>query len=104
MPSAKTRHEELADKYPTIYSRDGGETIVLGDLVRNFADICELHPDDNERVAEFLDRQFLFGCWGHVMREIREFQFSRDIRGFIFAAFQEGMRRGRRLGEEWGNA
>jgi len=94
-----TKNEQLADKYPVKYSHDGGNGIKLGDLVKQFADFAEslmlTSPLAREKLADWLDREFLFGCWGFAIREIREYKFTRDIRGFIVAAYKEGLLRGR---------
>jgi hypothetical protein len=93
-------NEQLADKYPVKYSRDGGvdvnaldgDRITLGYLVMKFADLASrvVDPSRSSELADWLDREFLFGCWGDVMREVRERNFGRDINGFIVAAFSEG--------------
>lgn len=93
-----TTNEELADKYPVKYSRDvGRRRVTLGDLVEKFAlEMMATLPSNMASLSEWIDREFLFGCWGHVMREVRERNFGRDIKGFIIEAYNAGLQRGLR--------
>jgi hypothetical protein len=91
----RSQNEIDADRHPVKYGRDHSGRITLGEIVRELGDLFAAGAPEEE-ICQFLDREFIFGTWGDVMREVRDRNFPRDIRGFIVAAYKEGRERGAR--------
>lgn len=94
-----TKNEELSARYPTKRGRDWGDRVRMGDLVAALAVSARAYLAEGSSTAEaafveHLDREFLFGCWGDVMREVVDYEFTRDIRGIILAMFRAGFEMG----------
>jgi hypothetical protein len=70
------------NEYPIIYGKDHGEYMTCGMMVEKLIDGAREDGVTDEEVAEFLDRQFLFGCWANEL-EMRSPDLIRDLRGFI---------------------
>jgi hypothetical protein len=83
----KTKNQELAEKYPSIRSRDHND-MTLGTLVSGLLELKGRGLDDDS-IIEYFDREFLFGGWGFAMAEIREFDFTRDLHGLVTALLQK---------------
>ena len=85
-------NQQLAEKYSVINSRDDAGSYTLEDLVTRLGDWID--SGDEDGTLDFLDREFLFGAWGHVIGKILEIDFTRDLRGVILQAYKLGKRRG----------
>lgn len=75
--------------------RDYGEPLTIGDLISGMADRIDQAladcDDDMAAVADFLDKEFLYGAWSHLVG--KDPLFGKDLRGALIAAYKEGLKR-----------
>lgn len=84
--------QTLRARFPQLYSRDGRHRLTLGEVVGRVAealDAATTEDSKHEAACDIIDRDFLFGAWGHRW-EAFDFDLLRDIRGAIISAYERG--------------
>lgn len=71
---------------PIKHSRDSGH-YTLGMFVNELRRRIE-RGDDKEALCDFMDEEFIFGCWGYIFE--REPLLARDVRGLALAMYRAG--------------
>ena len=79
--------QELYDRFPVKYDRDIPSRITMKKMVEGFLQTAKFTKDRNVR-CDYLDGEFLFGCWGSWARELPH-DMLRDIRGFICELYRQ---------------
>ncbi|HEC72077.1 MAG: hypothetical protein ACTSW7_00850 [Candidatus Thorarchaeota archaeon] len=86
-PDQDTKNEELHKQHPCKIARDCMERVTIGEMFDRFLEAYEKGGED--AAVDAIDEDFLFGAWGHVMKEVVEYTFTKDLRGIIV----EGLKR-----------
>ena len=82
----------LKERFPKIYSRDCGEHITLGEVVERISKALDSNASRESRheiACDIIDRDLLFGAWGHRGAD-DDYLMLKDIRGAIVAAYEAG--------------
>lgn len=94
-------------KYPQKHARDCGKGMTMGELVRMVADAID--AGDEKKASDILDEEFIYGSWGHLLREpedstkqeiiyhqaFENLLLGKDIRGLAIVAYRAGRKRER---------
>lgn len=75
------------------YGIDCMKQKTLGDIVEGLADLVDSGAK-HKAIAAYLDVEFLFGAHGHQFDAKTDHFLLKDLRGFIYAAYVEGRKRG----------
>lgn len=84
--------DALKKKFPVTHSRDHGQRVTLGEVVRRLGNALDADASRESRIevaCDILDRDLLFGAWGDRWSE-QDCLLLRDIRGAIVAAYEAG--------------
>lgn len=83
---------ELKKKYPVVFGRDGGQQIIVSEIMGRLQAALEANASTrsvHNVACDILDRDFLFGAWGWCWDDCDE-DLLRDIRGMIIHAYRAG--------------
>lgn len=79
-------------KYPAIRGRDSGDRLTPRELVAALRTIAAKGDSATDEFCEYLDREFLHGCWGNLLDDMERARpgelslFLKDIRGILWTA------------------
>jgi hypothetical protein len=80
------------------YGRDHGGTLTPGMLAKMIADQHDRDPTDWHAIADIIDDEFFIAAWENFFIELEQIRDSKlflaDVRGLIYAAYKEGLKRG----------
>jgi hypothetical protein len=76
--------------YKLRFGRDFGPSHTLGDFIEGMGDLIDSDAS-TDKVVDFIDKEFLFGAWGH--RVGMDILFMCDLRGALVAAYKCGKNR-----------
>ena len=79
----------LHKRFPVKYSRDGDNVKQLGEIVKELRNLID-NEADSDRLADYIDEEFLFGAWGHICKDL-DYTFLADLRGLIVAMYRDKM-------------
>jgi hypothetical protein len=85
-PLPQSEIEQLIVKYPRIHGKGvGGDKFSANDFIEMLVEQYKKDPININKFMEIVDREFLFGCFGHVMKDVKDLNFISDLKVIFYS-------------------